>query len=256
MIPIPNGSARSSRARASKRAASVSAVAVFARVPAPEKVKTRLIPLLGAAGAAGLHAALLQDTLHKVSPFRASAARYLYLQGSRHFLAPAGYKIAPQRGADLGARLGHAFEQLLKRHVSAIVIGTDSPLLPVRALGTALGELRVCDAVLGPCPDGGYYLLGLRRYEGGLLRGIRWGTRFAFRDTLRNLLRRQYCCSILEPCPDVDRPHDVLNLRERLSRDAAARRLAPATWRFLRAWTGTNLTPDQKYCTAVSSARG
>lgn len=231
-------------------------MAVFARVPAPEKVKTRLIPLLGAAGAAGLHAALLQDTLHKVSPFRASAARYLYLQGSRHFLAPAGYKIAPQRGADLGARLGHAFEQLLKRHVSAIVIGTDSPLLPVRALGTALGELRVCDAVLGPCPDGGYYLLGLRRYEGGLLRGIRWGTRFAFRDTLRNLLRRQYCCSILEPCPDVDRPHDVLNLRERLSRDAAARRLAPATWRFLRAWTGTNLTPDQKYCTAVSSARG
>lgn len=237
MIPIPNSSARSSRVRALKRGADVPAVVIFARVPAPGKVKTRLIPLLGAAGAAALHAALLEDTVRKVSAFRGSVARYLYLHRGGQFLAPRGYRLARQHGADLGARLGHAFEQLLKRHESAVVIGTDSPLLPLRALRAALGELRVCDAVLGPCPDGGYYLLGLRRYERGFLRGIRWGTSFAFRDTLRNLLRRHYSCSILEPCPDVDRPGDVFDLARRLACHAVARRLAPATWGFLRART-------------------
>ncbi len=235
MTPIPKGAARGNLAPASKRGARIPAVAIFARVPEPGKVKTRLIPLLGAVGAASLHAALLQDTLRKVSLLRAPVARYLYLRGDRPFHAPTGYRAARQRGADLGARLRHALAQLLESHPSAVVIGTDSPLLPLWALRRASRELRVCDAVLGPCPDGGYYLLGLRRYERGLLRGIRWGTRFAFRDTLRNLMRRRYSCSILEPCSDVDRPHDVLSLKQRLRGDLAARRLAPATWRFLRA---------------------
>ncbi len=223
MTPNPKGGAR------------LPAVAIFARVPEPGKVKTRLIPVLGAEGAATIQAALLQDTLRKVSLLRAPVARYLYLQGGRAFSTSLSYQMARQRGADLGESQGDAFLRLLRRHPSALVIGTDSPLLPVRAMRAALVELRVCDAVLGPCPDGGYYLLGLRRYERGLLRGIRWGTRFAFRDTLRNLLRRHYSCSILEPCPDVDRPDDVLSLLRRLRRDAAARRQAPATWRFLRA---------------------
>jgi glycosyltransferase A (GT-A) superfamily protein (DUF2064 family) len=163
------------------------AVAVFARAPEPGKVKTRLIPLLGSRGAAEFHSALIRDTLDKVCG--ESAASYLFLAGRW----PHGYgaREAPntpdqktafgadslrtvagrcpeialfqQRGADLGKRLGAAFTRLLRDHPAAVVVGTDSPLMPRRLLREALRELCVCEAVLGPCPDGGYYLIAMRR---------------------------------------------------------------------------------------------
>lgn len=143
-----------------------------------------------------------------------------------------------QRGADPFERLQNVFCRLLRRHPGAVVIGTDSPTMPPRLLREAIRELRVSDAVLGPCPDGGYYLIGLRGPSRealhGIFRGVYWGSAFAFRDTLRNFLRRNFSCSVLEPWADVDRPQDVRRLRRELARSDAARRLAPATWRFLK----------------------
>jgi glycosyltransferase A (GT-A) superfamily protein (DUF2064 family) len=72
---------------------------------------------------------------------------------------------------------------------SLVVIGTDSPLLPPRFLREALAELQACDAVLGPCPDGGYYLIGSRRLDASTFCGIRWSTPHAFESpTLRVLV--------------------------------------------------------------------
>jgi hypothetical protein len=232
------------------------AIAIFARAPLPGKAKTRLIPLLGSRGAAEVHAALILDTLRKVRALGGRVARYLFVAGlptpvtPAHFtlaghgrdpdssgqaaratgVVAAHFTLARQRGANLGQRLENAFRQLLRRHPCAVVLGTDSPLLPPRILRQALNELRICDAVLGPCPDGGYYLIGLRRpFVGGIFRRIRWGTASALADTLRNLLRRGYACAILEMCADVDTPADVRRLRRELARNRAARRLAPAT---------------------------
>ncbi len=147
-----------------------------------------------------------------------------------------------QRGADPLERLENVFRRLLSGHAGVVVIGTDSPTLPPRLLREAIRELRVSDAVLGPCPDGGYYLIGLRRPRhgalGGIFRGVRWGSAFAFRDTLRNFLRRNFSCSVLEAWADVDRAQDVRRLRSELARSGAARRLAPATWRFLKGRPG------------------
>jgi hypothetical protein len=139
----------------------------------------------------------------------------------------------------LGERLANAFRRVLRLHPSCVVIGTDSPLFPGRILRQALGELHACESVLGPCPDGGYYLIALRRpADPGMLRGIfrrvRWGTAFAFSDTLRNLLRLGLSCSVLEECADVDLPRDFQRLKKNLSRNRPARRQAPATWRFLK----------------------
>jgi glycosyltransferase A (GT-A) superfamily protein (DUF2064 family) len=138
----------------------------------------------------------------------------------------------------LGGRLAHAFQKLLRRHAVAVVIGTDSPTLAPRVLRTARCELRVCDAVMGPSPDGGFYLIGLRRTErakaGDLFRSVRWGSAFAFRDTLRNLLGHGLACSILEPCADVDRPEDFRRLVRELAGSRALRRGAPAVWRFVK----------------------
>jgi rSAM/selenodomain-associated transferase 1 len=211
------------------------ALAIFARAPSPGRAKTRLIPLLGARGAAGFQAALLADTLRKVGTLGAGVSRYLFLAGGDFPVkrGPGDYSLRRQVGRNLGERLARAFRQLLRRHRAVLVMGTDSPLLPSRILRQAIRELRVSEAVLGPCPDGGYYLIGLRRIRPGLLANIRWGTPQAFGDTLENLLKSGFSCSILEPVADIDRPEDFRRLAKELSRSAASRRAAPSVWKFL-----------------------
>jgi rSAM/selenodomain-associated transferase 1 len=212
------------------------AVGVFARAPIAGQAKTRLIPRLGPEGAAQFQAALIADALRKLRPLSPRLSRYLFISGGHSTLFPSegNVTIVRQRGAGLGARLAHAFRKLLGCHAAAVIIGTDSPLLPARLLRQACQELRACEAVLGPCPDGGYYLIGLRRFRPGMFAGVRWGTAHAFRDTLRCFLKQDMCCSILPPVADVDRPHDLLRLQRELRHNASARRLAPAAWRFLK----------------------
>ncbi len=118
--------------------------------------------------------------------------------------------------------------------------------MPVRALRAALRELKTCEAVLGPCPDGGYYLIALRRPLRGPTRlaarvfeNVRWSSSSAFRDTLRNMLDQGLCCSVLEHVDDIDRPADFARLKLNILRRSVARNLAPATARFV-----TGYVPD------------
>jgi rSAM/selenodomain-associated transferase 1 len=212
-------------------------VGVFARAPVAGRAKTRLIPLLGAHGAAELQTALILDTARKVNELSRIAERWFFCAGGTYpdFAGHSEWTLAEQRGRDLGARVDRAFQTLLRLHEAAVIIGTDSPLLATRTLHRALTELRVCEAVLGPCPDGGFYLMGLRRPVPRIFRGVRWGTRFAFRDMRRNLVGAGLSCSILEPVPDVDRPADVLALARRLRKEPAKRQQAPALWRIVKA---------------------
>jgi hypothetical protein len=231
-------------------------MAVFARAPVAGQAKTRLIPLLGAQGAARFQAALISDTIRKVAGLRRWVQPYLFLAASpitfrrsdaeailyEQPLAGAvisEFTVIRQQGRDLGERLENAFRRLLRFHPSCVVVGTDSPLFPVRILRQAVGELRACESVLGPCPDGGYYLIGLRRPQDpgklqSIFRRVRWSTAFAFSDTLRNLLGQGLSCSVLEACADVDLPRDLQRLKEDLTRNRKARRLAPATWNFVK----------------------
>lgn len=224
------------------------ALAVFARTPLAGRCKTRLIPLLGAQGAAEFQRALLIDTLRKVAPLGGKLALYLMMTdsgfdfteaGERKFSELSQFAFLQQCEGDLGKRLESAFHLLLRRHRRALIIGTDSPQLNRQILRRAIEELRWCDAVLGSCPDGGYYLIGLRRGAGkplgkGLLRNIRWGSARAFDDTLRNLITAGLACSLLEPLEDVDRPEDFMRLKRQMIRDTRTRRRAPMIWQFLR----------------------
>ncbi len=223
-------------------------IAVFARVPVAGYAKTRLIPMLGPQAAADFQAALVSDTLRKVVRLKGCALPYLFLTGSpiisratSLFVAPCitEFRVIRQQGRDLGERLANAFHRLLRSHARSVIIGADLPLLPMSKMHQALRELKVCESVLGPCPDGGFYLIALRRPASyGMLqdifRGIRWGTACSFGDTLRNLLRLGLSCSVLERCGDVDLPRDVQRVKKILSDNPAARRLAPATWKFLK----------------------
>jgi rSAM/selenodomain-associated transferase 1 len=225
------------------------AIALFARRPAAGRVKTRLIPLLGPQSAALLQAAFLQDSIRRALSCTPKTAIWLYLTGeadqSLYGIGQLAGNVRwrEQPAGNLGERLTEAFRFLLRRHQRVVITGTDSPQLLPALLRQALRELRASDAALGPCPDGGYYLIGLRRGLNAaelkrVFEGVRWSTRFAFRDTLRNLAALNLTCSVLDPVPDVDRPGDFLELQKRALRDARLRRAAPATWRFIRSQLG------------------
>lgn len=225
-----------SLASRSKPSKILPALVVFARAPVAGAAKTRLIPLLGPRGASDFHAALVSDTLQKVNALGKRVAPYFFLAGGKYPVSSSlsDYTLRRQRGADLGERLANAFQTLLKRRHRVLVIGTDMPLLTGRVLLRAFEKLRTSDAVLGPCPDGGFYLIGLRRLEKGLFRNVRWGSAWAFEDMRTNLQAYNFTCAVLDPVEDVDRTEDVQRLKERMVESATVRRLAPSTWRFLR----------------------
>ena len=107
-----------------------------------------------------------------------------------------------------------AFERVLKRHESAILIGSDCPALRASDLRAAAGALRSgSSAVLAPAEDGGYALIGLRRNSRRLFAGIDWGSPQVFAQTRRRLKRLGWRWKKLRMVWDVDRPEDVLRLR-------------------------------------------
>jgi rSAM/selenodomain-associated transferase 1 len=194
------------------------AILVFARAPVAGATKTRLIPLLGAEGAAALHRRLL---LHALAT--AAAARpgrmdlwcspddshpFLQAAASRH-----GARLLVQQGADLGERMAHAFAQALQQSRCVIIIGTDCPVLTAAQLQAAADALRGGqDAVFAPAEDGGYALAGLAREAPQLFAGIAWGgsdVMSATRTRLRDgALRWQELATLW----DVDRPDDYHRL--------------------------------------------
>jgi uncharacterized protein len=196
------------------------AVIIFARAPLTGAVKTRLIPLLGAEGAAALHARLVERTLETA---RAASFRRIELHGTPDINDPffrfcAGHfavTLAAQAGADLGARMLAAFASVLANHERALLLGSDCPALTARHLRQADRALRDgSDAVFVPCEDGGYALIGLRRVDPRLFEGVAWGGESVMEETRSRLRRLGWSWRELETLWDVDRPEDYARLVE------------------------------------------
>lgn len=194
------------------------ALAVFAKAPIPGTVKTRLSPPLTPEHAAGLHAALLEDTLHRTAALEmahylacAPDARQPFLNAcARRY----GARVITQGAGDLGDRMRRVVTTLLKRHSKVLLIGSDSPTLPLEFITDAEDRLTTVDLVLGPSEDGGYYLLGQRRLFPEIFRGVAWGGADVLRTTLAKLDRSRV--ELLPPWYDVDRPEDLDRLRTEL----------------------------------------
>lgn len=190
------------------------AVIVFARAPRPGSVKTRLIPALGAVGAAALHAKLLEHTLETV---RAASFGEVELHcdpdaDDPFFRFCAGHyrvTLETQARGDLGARMLAAFECALAAHARVLLIGSDCAALTPHHLRQAERALRRgADAVLAPCEDGGYALIGLRRFDPRLFEGIAWGGHHVMAATRAHLAELGWRWRELEALWDVDRPED------------------------------------------------
>jgi rSAM/selenodomain-associated transferase 1 len=191
------------------------AMMVFAKAPRPGEAKTRLIPLLGARGAAALQARLIKHTLATAS---VAARDALELHGDpvedeflRFCAARYNAWLVPQQGCDLGERMYHAFERVLSSEccASAVLIGTDCPALTPRHIRLAFQALHSgYDAVLAPAEDGGYVLLGTTRPDARLFEDITWGTNRVLGLTRARLRLLGWRWLELETLWDVDRIAD------------------------------------------------
>lgn len=203
----------------------------MARVPVPGRVKTRLVPPLDEAAAARLYAAFLEDMLALGGAAWDRTVFWVRESGDEALPhARDGWHASWQLEGDLGARLEAAFSQLFARGAPVVLLGSDHPDLPEAVLTEARHALREHDLVLGPTPDGGYYLIGLRTPAPGLLRDIPWSTSAVYATTAAAAVARGLRLGALPEWPDVDTWSDVLSLGERLRQNTGG---APATRRLL-----------------------
>lgn len=189
---------------------------VFAKYPEPGRAKTRLIPALGAEGAAALHDKLVRHTLSNVLMF--ARDRDVDAEVWTAGCAPASFdeRFEPaipcvgQPDGDLGARMLAAMRSMLRDSHASVLIGTDCPDLSLGILATAFDALRDADVVLGPACDGGYYLIGLRRPLPTLFQDMEWSTPTVLSRTLERAAALGVCVRLLPMLSDVDEPKDLV----------------------------------------------
>lgn len=189
-------------------------IAVFARAPVAGQAKTRLIPRLGAEGAARLQQQLIEGALARARSLPGARVT-LWTTGAVDDAATfrtasaAGAHLRVQRGEDLGARMAAAFAETLDGRHPMLLIGTDCPAQTVDDLRAALVALDAADAVVQPAEDGGYVMIGMALPHPGLFERIAWGSDSvlaATRDRARELGLR---LAELPTCWDLDRDEDL-----------------------------------------------
>jgi rSAM/selenodomain-associated transferase 1 len=187
-------------------------LAVFAKWPAAGAVKTRLAARWGDEWAARVAEAFLRDTLDRLANMPAQrVVAFAPTETRELFAALLGdtFTLSPQGEGDLGQRLERFFRHQREKDADRIVvIGSDSPTLPVEYIKLAFAELEQADVVLGPACDGGYYLLGCRGTMPPIFADIAWGSASVLAQTVATLRATSCRLAVLPPWYDVDTPED------------------------------------------------
>jgi len=189
-------------------------IVIFAKAPIPGQVKTRLIPELGAEGAASLAHRMLLNTYSQassvlvagteicVSPDAADASWKGLLPGRVE-------RLTSQGEGDLGERLARAAQRVIEEGERVILIGTDCPALTERRLKSACWELETHDAVIHPTFDGGYALLGLKRFDPSIFSDMEWSTPSVANRTIGKVKALGWSMHLGATLQDVDDPDDL-----------------------------------------------
>lgn len=197
-------------------------ILIFAKAPWPGLAKTRLIPVLGAAGAARLARRMLEQTLRNALVAALGPVELCMTPGPAapewlDIPIPPGVMTSDQGTGDLGARLARAAHRCTTAGEAVLLMGTDCPALTPPRLRAAATALQRVEAVLHPTADGGYALLGLTRTDPGLFSDIAWSTATVAAVTLARLKERGWSVRVAARLHDIDQPDDLKHL--------------PAAWR-------------------------
>ncbi len=195
---------------------------VVAKAPVPGEVKTRLIPHFTPAEAADLYRCFLEDRITGIRSLQGmdQAVAFTPADARETFagLTGNGFKLLAQKGENLGQRLNHIFLEKLARGYDAVsIIDSDTPDLPAAIVEQSFRILMSggVDAVFGPCDDGGYYLVGLRRPHPELFEDIPWSTAAVLTVTLEKATRLGVRTKLLPGWNDLDTFEDLVDFYAR-----------------------------------------
>ncbi len=209
-------------------------VVMVAKEPVAAQVKTRLCPRLSPAQAAEIYTLFVQDMAEEMSgmteaqvPFPGDPQPPVRLglayspetaQKTFEAILPIPMLLFPQQGADLGERLNHIFTKLHGAGYEQVhIINSDSPDMPcslIRESTRLLGRPKV-DLVLGPCADGGYYLIGLKKTIPELFQEIPWSTDQVLALTVERARALGLSYRLLQPWYDIDTCDDLVTFLNR-----------------------------------------
>ncbi|NEP08202.1 MULTISPECIES: TIGR04282 family arsenosugar biosynthesis glycosyltransferase [Okeania] len=189
---------------------------IFTRYPEPGKTKTRLIPALGAEGAANLQRQMTETTVKKANKlfdFISLSVEVRFVGGDLQLMKNwlgSDLKYQEQGMGDLGERMARGFQSAFNRGMkSVVIIGIDCPSLTSEIILQAFAKLTESDVIIGPATDGGYYLIGLRKITPELFQGINWGTSEVLSKTVAIAQSLKLVIDYLPKLSDIDRPEDL-----------------------------------------------
>ncbi|MGD8353351.1 MAG: TIGR04283 family arsenosugar biosynthesis glycosyltransferase [Pseudomonadota bacterium] len=204
-----------------------SVLIIFTRYPTPGATKTRLIPALGADGAADLQRQMTEHTLSSLQALGSEGVTFeiRYEDGDEQAMVKwlgSDLIYVPQGDGDLGSKMRRAFEDAFSRGAGKVVIvGTDCPSLNADDVFEAFDLLNENTLTLGPAADGGYYLIALRsdvpRWVYDLVfPDIPWGTDQVFNATMNALAETGLDVGLLDEKADVDEPEDLIHWKREI----------------------------------------
>lgn len=192
-------------------------IVIFAKLPAAGFAKTRLIPALGAEGAARLAQQMLHHTVREALAAAVGTVELCVTPSPdepewRQQKLPHEVNLSYQGEGDLGDRLSRAARRTLQSGESILLIGTDCPALNAKQIKEAADALSHSDAVLIPATDGGYVLLGVNQFHEALFNTIAWSTATVSAETIIRMQRLKWSIELLPACHDIDEPSDLAHL--------------------------------------------
>jgi len=191
---------------------------LFAKAPHAGAVKTRLIPALGAQGAAELAHHMLSHTLQQaldaqIGPVELCMSPPPQDPAWHGITLPDAVLRSAQGEGDLGQRMARAAERVTTQYRQPLLLlGTDCPSLTTARLIAAAHQLQTHDAVLVPATDGGYVLIGLKSPCPEVFTQMPWSTSSVASETRRRMDALHLRVWQDWPLHDIDEPTDLVHL--------------------------------------------
>lgn len=193
------------------------ALIIFSRLPIGSETKTRLSPILNEAQRAELHIAMWRDIFPETLKLYDTDI-YLYWTGSGNVkdymsLIPSSFRLKKQEGESLGERMRNAMSDIFALgYERAVIMGSDVPSVSAVNISRAFAALGDFDVVIGSSDDGGYWLIGMRKFIPEAFCVKSWGNSSVLTSTVEQLRLSGMTYSFCDTLNDVDTPDDARNM--------------------------------------------
>ena len=188
---------------------------IFARHPKNGRVKTRLAKTLGAEKATEFYRLCAEHLFQETEKLPLEIKRYIYFDGieneySVKTWAGADFNYAVQADGSLGRRLENAFSiQFSQGAGKVLIVASDVPDISSSIMVEAFRSLDNHEIVIGPCHDGGYYMIGMKKLHRDIFKGIPWSTSQVYVHTLTNINKLDISLCQLRYLHDIDTEEDL-----------------------------------------------